>query len=73
MIKSFSLPDDAVDVLEKIPKNECSDFVANAILQAAQNDAKLKALQAIKNFPRMSAKKGQSIMETLRKNRQQEE
>ena len=65
-VKSFSLPDEAVLILEHIPKNERSEFVTNAIFEAARQETRLQAIEAIKNFPRYRRDDLPSVIETLR-------
>ena len=70
-VKSFSLPDEAILILENIPKNERSIFVTNAIFAAAKQEAKLEALEAINNFPRFKRGDTPSVVETLRQIRKE--
>lgn len=70
-VKSFSLPDEAVTVLENIPKNERSEFVTYAILEAAKQKVKLHAIEAIKHFPRFESEDKTSVVDVLRQIRQE--
>ena len=70
-VKSFSLPDEAVTVLENIPKNERSEFVSYAILEAAKQKVKLQAIEAIKGFDRFSSDVKKPVVDVLREIRQE--
>ena len=70
-VKSFSLPDEAVTVLEQIPKNERSEFVTLAILEAAKQKVKQQAVEAIQNFQRFDTDDDKSVVEVLRDIRQE--
>jgi len=70
-VKSFSLPDEAVTVLNKIPKNERSEFVSYAILEASKQKAKLQAIEAIKKFPRFESEDKTLVVDVLRQIRQE--
>jgi len=70
-VKSFSLPDEAVTVLEQIPKRERSEFVTLAILEAAKQKVKQKAVEAIQNFQRFETDDDKSVVEVLRDIRQE--
>ena len=70
-VKSFSLPDEAVTVLNKIPKNERSEFVSYAILEASKQKAKLQAIEAIKKFPRFESEDKALVVDVLRQIRQE--
>ena len=70
-VKSFSLPDEAVTVLNKIPKNERSEFVSYAILEASKQKAKLQAIEAIKKFPRVESEDKALVVDVLRQIRQE--
>jgi hypothetical protein len=70
-VKSFSLPDEAVTVLEQIPKRERSEFVTLAILEAAKQKVKQKAVEAIQNFQRFDTDDDKSVVEVLRDIRQE--
>lgn len=65
-VKSFSLPDEAVLVLESIPKRERSDFVSKAILEAARQQSQQQAIAAISAFPRAKLKQGETVVELVR-------
>ena len=69
-VKSFSLPDEAISVLDALPKRERSSFVAKAILEAARHRAKLDALAAIESFDRQPLPPGESVVDLLRELRQ---
>lgn len=66
-VKSFSLPDEAVSILNNIPKNERSEFVTAAILAAAQYNNRLQALSSIKNFNRFPVDSKSSVVDTLQR------
>jgi len=70
-VKSFSLPDEAVTILEQIPKRERSEFVTLAILEAAKQRVKQNAVEAIQNFQRFDTDDGKSVVEVLRDIRQE--
>lgn len=70
-VKSFSLPDEAVSVLNNIPKNERSEFVTYAILEAAKQKVKLQAVEAIKNFARFEPEDKTPVVDVLRQIRQE--
>ncbi len=70
-VKSFSLPDEAVAVLNKIPKNQRSEFVSYAILETAKQRVKLQAIEAIKNFERFTSDVETPVVEVLRQIRQE--
>lgn len=66
-IKSFSLSDEAVEILDQIPKNERSKFVAQAILEIAKQNVKLKAIEAINRFSRFKPEDKTPVVDVLRK------
>lgn len=70
-VKSFSLPDEAVTILNKIPKNERSAFVSYAILEASKQKVKLQAIEAIQNFSRFEPEDKTSVVDVLRQIRQE--
>ena len=70
-VKSFSLADEAILVLDQIPKNERSAFVTAAILETAKHKIKLQSIEAIKGFPRFKAEGDTSVVETVREIRRE--
>lgn len=69
-VKSFSLSDDAIEILDTIPKKERSEFVTRAILERAKYQTQLQVMDAIENFPRFSSE-GESVVDTLRSIREE--
>lgn len=69
-VKSFSLPDEAISVLDQIPKTERSEFVTHAILEMAKQKVKLQAIEAIKNFPRFTPEDKTPVVDVLREIRE---
>ena len=65
-VKSFSLFDEAVKILEQMPKSERSEFVAEAILEMS----KLRAMEAIRIFSKCDSKDEMSTVDLVRKTRQ---
>ena len=69
-VKSFSLPDEAISVLDQIPKTERSEFVTNAILEMAKQKVKLQAIEAIKSFQRFQPEDKTSVVDVVREIRE---
>ena len=69
-VKSFSLPDEAISVLDQIPKTERSEFVTNAILEMAKQKVKLQAIEAIKSFPRFQPEDKTPVVDVVREIRE---
>lgn len=69
-VKFFSLSDDAIEILEQIPKSERSEFVAQAILEMAKKNVKLQIVDAIRHFPRFKPEDKTPVVDVLRKIRQ---
>lgn len=60
------MSDEAVEILEQIPRNERSEFVAQAIVEMS----KLRAMEAIRVFSKYDSKNGISTVDLLREIRQ---
>ena len=70
--RTFSLSEDNIMQLEAlVPKSKRSRFVDNAVANAIKQATKEQALEAIKNFPRITVK-GQSSVAMVREIRQNE-
>ena len=69
-VKSFSLPDEAISILDQIPKTERSEFVTNAILEMAKQKVKLQAIEAIKSFPRFQPEDKTPVVDVVREIRE---
>lgn len=70
--RTISFTNTTIEALtESVPKSKRSKFVDNAVIQALQQLAKQKALDALENFQRFPAG-DKSVVETLREIRQSE-
>lgn len=69
--KSFSLPSEVAEYLETLPNREQSKFVSAHLSRAVEYHKKMKAMEKLRNFPRVKGSSGESSTETLRKVRKE--
>ncbi len=68
--RSYSLPDEVVEFVDKLPKRERSKFVASTLTRAVREQSKLKALQALKSVVPVKDDDPRGSVELLEASRQ---